>query len=234
MNNKEDTDISGKIKNFISQCDNQSYLNIMHDIFTQGIEKPLISINLMEILPKLNEKELKNNFIKNINKIVSYLKSIIKYQTLDIYSALSCIYGAFLGDAMGAFCEFEKPNKKNSQYIFNYPNTVIGGVQGQVTDDSEMALSLAYAIMDNPKKEEIIPDYIYFYYGSWFKTNPLDFGNTTSIALKDFKFKDYFTNSNNFQIYEGNIIKNNYNSLSNGFLMRKSPFIVWLYFYFVI
>jgi len=232
MNNKEDTDINGKIKNFISQCDNQSYLNIMHDIFTQGIEKPLISINLMEILPKLNEKDLKNNFIKNINKIVSYLKSIIKYQTLDIYSALSCIYGAFLGDAMGAFCEFEKPNKKNSQYIFNYPNTVIGGVQGQVTDDSEMALSLAYAIMDNPKKEEIIPDYIYFYYGSWFKTNPLDFGNTTSIALKDFKFKDYFTNSNNFQTYEGNIIKNNYNSLSNGFLMRKSPFIVWLYFRF--
>jgi hypothetical protein len=42
--------------------------------------------------------------------------------------------------------------------------------------------------MDNPKKEELLVDYIYFYYGAWFKTDPLDYGNTTKHALKDFDF----------------------------------------------
>ena len=93
-----------------------------------------------------------------------------------------------------------------------------------------MALSLAYAIMDNPKKEELLVDYIYFYYGAWFNTQPLDFGNTTKSALQLFNFFQFNPNLNSFKDIEKIIFNNNINSLSNGFLMRKSPFIAWLYY----
>ena len=86
--------------------------------------------------------------------------------------------------------------------------------------------------MDNPKKEELLVDYIYFYYGAWFKTNPLDYGKTTKNALKEFNFIKNNPNLNNFKEIEKIIFKDNYDSLSNGFLMRKSPFIAWLYYRF--
>jgi len=231
---KKSDDINSKIDIILSLCkDAQIYSNIMQDLFIVGLFKPSKQILSFKVLPNLDEKHLKKNFAKNFKKLIECIKKIIKSPSNnDIYKVLSCIYGAFLGDAMGAFCEFEKPNKENSTYIFNLQNTVVGGVPGQVTDDSEMALSLAYAIMDNPKKEELLADYIYFYYGAWFKTNPLDYGKTTKNALKEFNFIKNNPNLNNFKEIEKIIFKDNYDSLSNGFLMRKSPFIAWLYYRF--
>ena len=231
---EKNENINSKIDLFLSQCnDVQIYSTIMQELFTNGLFKPSKQIVSFQILPNLTENQLNNNFNKNIKKLIEHIKKIIKSQSHDdMYKVLSCIYGAFLGDAMGAFCEFEQPNKKNSAKIFRLDNTVIGGVPGQVTDDSEMALSLAYAIMDNPKKEQLIIDYLYFYYGAWFQTKPLDFGNTTKIALKDFNFIKNHPNLNNFKEIEKIIFEKNYNSLSNGFLMRKSPFIAWLYYRF--
>ena len=233
MEAKKD-EINSKISQILSLCnDVQIYSNIMEELFTVGIFKPSKKILSFKILPNLKEKELKNNFIKNIKKLIERIKSIIKSpQHDDTYKVLSCIYGAFLGDAMGAFCEFQQPNKNNSKNIFKLANTVIGGELGQVTDDSEMALSLAYAIMDNPMKDQLIPDFLYFYYGAWFKTKPLDYGKTTKNALKEFNFVKNNPNLNNFKDIEKTIFENNYDSLSNGFLMRKSPFIVWLYYRF--
>ena len=222
-----------KIAKLISQCNNdQTYSLIMQDLYINGIFNSSPYINSFNCLPILQDKQLRNNFKKNINKIISYIKIIINSPELDIYKVLSCIYGAFLGDAMGAFCEFEQPNKNNSKMIFKTENTVIGGVPGQVTDDSEMALSLAYAIMDSPLKEELSVDYIYFYYGAWFKTNPLDYGNTTETSLKPFDFITFNPNKYNFGSIETSILQNNFNSLSNGFLMRKSTFIAWFYYRF--
>ena len=169
MVDKNKMDINDIIDFLLSQCnDLQTYSNIMQELFKNGIENKFSYIESLNILPKISDNQKMNNFKKNINKINTFLKTIIQSPTLDIFKVLSCIFGAFLGDAMGAFCEFEKP-KDNSKNIFRTSNTVIGGVPGQVTDDSEMALSLAYAIMDNPKKEELLVDYIYFYYGAWFK-----------------------------------------------------------------
>ena len=233
MEKNNQMDINTSIDFLLSQCtDLQTYSNIMKELFQSGIENKFNYIDSFNILPKKSKEEKMKNFQQNVYKINMYLKTIIKSPSLDIYKVLSCIYGAFLGDAMGAFCEFEQPNKKNSAKIFRLDNTVIGGVPGQVTDDSEMALSLAYAIMDNPKKEELLVDYIYFYYGAWFKTDPLDFGNTTKHALKDFDFTKNHPNLNKFKDIEIKIIQGNFNSLSNGFLMRKSPFIAWLYYRF--
>ena len=230
MTNNE---IDSKINLIISQCiDAQTYSNIMSDIFVSGIEQPLKLLNSLGILPFLSENEIKVNFNKNIKKILTQIKAIIKKPTHEMYKVLSCIYGAFLGDAMGAFCEFHKPNKNNSKMIFNSGMTVIGGVPGQVTDDSEMALSLAYAIMDNPEKKKLISDYIFFYYGAWSQTHPLDIGSTTKKSLKEFNFIKYNPNLSNFKDIEKILLEKNINSLSNGFLMRKSPFIAWLYYRF--
>ena len=234
MEQNNQMDINKAIDETLEKCnDEQIYSNIMQELFTNGIENPSICISSLDILPKLNKDQIRKNFKQNISKIITYLKStIIKSPSLDVYNVLSCIYGAFLGDAIGAFCEFEQPNKENSSNIFRLDNTIIGGVPGQVTDDSEMALSLAYAIMDNPKKEELLVDYIYFYYGAWFKTQPLDFGNTTKNALRDFDFQKDHPEKHTFVNRENKIVQDNYNSLSNGFLMRKSPFIAWLYYRF--
>ena len=231
-------DINEKISIIMTKCnDLQIYSNIMQDLFTNGIFKPSTILASLLILPELKEKQLKDNFTKNNYKIISFIKELIKLKNpqnpgLDIYQVLSCIYGAFLGDAMGAFCEFSKPDMNNSKKIFKLYNTVIGGVKGQVTDDSEMALSMAYAIMDITKKEELITDYIYFYYGAWFKSDPLDNGTTTKNAVELFDFAQFHPLLNNFKNIEMKIINENIESLSNGFLMRKSPFIAWFYYRF--
>ena len=203
--NNQNMDINSKISLVLSKItDEKIYSNIMQELFCNGLGNPIKFIDSLNILPKLDANQIKNNFLKNNRLIVSKIKDIIKTPYNDIYKILSCIYGAFLGDAIGAFCEFEEPK--------------------------EMALSLAYAIMDNPKKEELLVDYIYFYYGAWFNTQPLDFGNTTKSALQLFNFFQFNPNLNSFKDIEKIIFNNNINSLSNGFLMRKSPFIAWLYY----
>ena len=64
--NKENIDnIKSKISLLISQCeDTQIYSDIMSDIFKYKLEKELKSIDKLNILPKLNAQELKNNFKK--------------------------------------------------------------------------------------------------------------------------------------------------------------------------
>ena len=224
-------DIKQIIENTLKACsDPEIYSNVMKDFFTKGIEKPSIILkSLGTNLPNLKEKEIKNNIEKNIEKIKSF---IFKELTgLDLYKALSCIYGAFFGDALGAFCEFTKYSDKNYRAIFN-KTPVFGGEKGQVTDDSEMSMSFAYAIMDNPLKEDIDVNYLYFYYGAWSKSNPVDIGNTTKKAFSKFDFQEFNPKNKKFESVEKFIIDSNKNSLSNGFLMRKSTFIVWVYYRF--
>ena len=101
-------------------------------------------------------------------------------------SCLSSIYGAFLGDAMGAYCEFIPASTSNSDKIF-VGKSYFKKEAGEVTDDSEMAISLAYAIMDNPILYSLHSAYDYFYYGMWFNSNPVDIGQTTRTALQNIK-----------------------------------------------
>jgi len=225
--------IDSLINEVISKCnsDPQIYSNIMQDFFKNGIEKKNVWLDSLNILPPFNTNQLLSNFKMNIYKLTNFIKTEVRPK-LDIYQVLSCIFGAFYGDAIGAFCEFLTPNLRNQRNIFNLGATVIGGVKGQITDDSEMALSLAYGLMDMPNKHELDPNYIYFYYGAWSKSHPLDMGSTTTNALKPFNFVDYHPIKQNFTVVEQEIQKKNMASLSNGFLMRKSPFIAWLYYRF--
>ena len=75
-------------------------------------------------------------------------------------------------------------------------------------------------------------DLLFFYYGTWFKSGPIDIGRTTITALKSFIYDTHCINSKrNFQCGVYKIIKTlNSESLSNGFLMRISPFVAWYYY----
>jgi ADP-ribosylglycohydrolase len=224
--------IKVKIDQVINKCinDEEIYLNIITDFFTQGINKNSASLVSLQILPYIKDKYLPDNFKKNIKKIVNSIKNEIKPNLL-IYRVLSCIYGAFYGDALGAFCEFSKYSKDNHKKIFKV-TPYFGGEKGQVTDDSEMAMSFAYAIMDTPSKEILDSNYLYFYYGAWSKSNPRDIGHSTKKALAKFNFNQFLPKRDGFKNIEAEIYQNNYKALSNGFLMRKSTFIIWLYYRF--
>jgi len=51
---------------------------------------------------------------------------------------------------------------------------------GQVTDDSELALSLANSIVESGKFDD---DDIAFHYGQWYLSRPPDIGNTCRTAF---------------------------------------------------
>jgi len=234
FNNHEingNNNIKEKIEQVVNRCiEDDIYSSIMSDFFDKGIVKNSFCLESLEILPHLNEKQLKKNFEENIKRIIYCINNEIK-PGLILHNVLSCIYGAFYGDILGSFCEFAPYNKNNHKKIFKQ-KPVFGGQIGQITDDSEMAMSMAFAIMDNPSKETIDVNYLYFYYGAWSKSGPLDIGNTTQNAFKKFDFKNCHPKKSGFKNVEYDLYDNNFESLSNGFLMRKSTFIAWLFYRF--
>ena len=182
--------------------------------------------DMTKILLTLNLKYLNQDIIKhNIEEVVDKLESLDEEKEKHKYLCLSCIFGAFLGDSMGSCCEFSSPSPKNHLDIFAFKNGIFG--PGEVTDDSEMAMSSAFAYMDaineDPSK---IQDIIYYYFCVWRCSGPKDIGNATSSALR-------FWNGQSIEetkfIYK--IVKtSNWGSLANGFLMRISTFITYYYY----
>ena len=179
---------------------------------------------------KLTKDKLIQNMQSNIKDLFIFINELNEVVNKDIYKCLSCIFGAFLGDAIGGYCEFKKPNSQNMNKIF-VGNPLFGESPGQVTDDSEMAMSSAYAIMENPEFDNLNSDFLFYFYGLWHLSKPKDEGITTRKALKLFKPLDFNPGKkNNFETVFKDIKQKNDKSLANGFLMRTSPFIVWCYF----
>ena len=172
------------------------------------------------------------NFERNLKITNEKIYSIInhKKENEDAYIILSTIYGAFLADSMGSFCEFKPFNKNNHFEIFKENNRHIFK-PGQVTDDSEMAMSQAYAIMDNENINELNENLIYYYYLIWYNSHPLDIGITTRKALSMVKLdKDNNVKNNIFtEEIKKEIKEINSGSLANGLLMRISPILCWFY-----
>ena len=69
-------------------------------------------------------------------------------------ASMGAIFGAFIGDAAGAVLEFNSTmiNENGVNNALTFPG---GGVweldRGQITDDSEMAMSLLQALNDSGK-----------------------------------------------------------------------------------
>ena len=216
-----------EVDEIIKNCekDIDYYNHFMQNLFYE-LSKKKFSFS------KIKKSDLIKNMEKNVKNLVNYIYKLDEVKYKDIYNCLSCIYGAFLGDAIGAYCEFEGPSLNNTKLIFK-GNPKFGESPGQVTDDSEMAMASGFAIMDIPESSNLNSDYLYYYYGLWHLSEPEDEGDTTYEALKDFNVFDFNPNrKNNYRkIFDG-IQKSNSSSLANGFLMRTSPFIVWCYFRF--
>ena len=210
------------------------------EIKTIVSQKEISKINIFQTNPiQYNEFILdlynSNNYDletykKNHQNLISKINSL--KENTETYKVLSCIFGAFMGDSMGEYLEFLQPSNDNHLKIYQ-GNTIYNTNAGSVTDDSFMAMSLSFAIMDNNKLKELNQDLIYFYYGAWALTNPPDMGNATNNALIYFNYGKCIYGSNFFnEDIKGRIYKANYQSKANGFLMRISTFVAFFYYRF--
>ena len=203
-----------------------------YNYFMASLFSNLRAFNLNPGTNQNNNIEEIQKIQTNVNILCQYIYQLNEKDFFDFYQCLSCIYGAFLGDALGAYCEFQPASKENIKSIFS-GNPMFGDAPGQVTDDSEMAMASAFGIMDNQDMLRLDSDYLYYYYGCWYLSHPRDIGFTTRNALSIFQISSFDPNRKN--IYEKNfqyIKSSNNTSLANGFLMRTSPFIVWCYYRF--
>jgi ADP-ribosylglycohydrolase/protein-tyrosine phosphatase len=117
--------------------------------------------------------------------------------------AQGCMLGQLAGDALGGLVEFQAPAAIRKRYPGGVRELADGGtwntIAGQPTDDSEMALMLARAIVDAGAHK---PEAALKAYQFWLDSNPFDCGGTISAAL------------------HGTL---NPGSQANGALMRVSP-----------
>lgn len=118
--------------------------------------------------------------------------------------AQGCLMGQLAGDSLGSLVEFKTPEEIRRLYPHGVKDLADGGIwqilAGQPTDDSEMALALARALVAQKTfdKEKIRAAYL-----DWFHSNPFDFGGTVAKALRDNRLTP--------------------ESQANGALMRVSP-----------
>eukprot|EP00835_Amoeboradix_gromovi_P005726 NODE_572_length_6559_cov_0.536842.p1 type:complete len:340 gc:universal NODE_572_length_6559_cov_0.536842:2794-1775(-) len=134
-----------------------------------------------------------------------------------ISSNMEFAHGAFLGflvgDASGASLEFKRDIDETM--AINAMNMPGGGPYsvgpGQITDDSELALSLASALITGYDINEIAKAY-----HSWYLTEPFDIGNTCRNAFR-------FSNAKDMMKAAQAAIS----SEANGALMRIIPLAIY-------
>lgn len=140
------------------------------------------------------------------------------------------LIGGFVGDALGGRYEFMDNYFEQIQTdIHNCGGQldILGGgvwnlEPGQITDDSELALTLAQNILDNkkPEHQSLAQRYI-----EWYKSDPFDIGTST---------KNSFSKKNRKEMLEAtklwndkHLEENGMNALSNGALMRIAPMCIF-------
>lgn len=141
------------------------------------------------------------------------------------------LIGGFIGDSLGGRYEFmhnhqqqiELDIKRNEKSFLD----ILGGgiwrlTPGQITDDSELALTLAQNIIDNGKPDH---ESLAQYYIEWFNSGPFDIGNST---------KNSFSKKNRPEMIQAakelnDKFQQEYrtNALSNGALMRIAPMCIF-------
>jgi ADP-ribosyl-[dinitrogen reductase] hydrolase len=140
--------------------------------------------------------------------------------------ATNCLYGAAIGDALGGRYEFDQEGllandlKTYDDKGKNLLPLLGGGVwrlaPGQVTDDTEMAMALASALIEDPTDVRIAQAY-----HEWYLSEPFDIGRATKNAVSK-------TNSKAMKdaalLFDRKCIKEHGEpNLSNGMLMRLAP-----------
>jgi len=111
--------------------------------------------------------------------------------------ALGAYLGFAIGDALGATVEFMRPREIAHEYGVH--REIIGGgwlklARGQVTDDTTMSLALGEALLDggalalhkHGKGDDTLTRSIGRAYVQWFKSKPVDCGNTCRRGIMRF------------------------------------------------
>jgi ADP-ribosylglycohydrolase/fructose-1,6-bisphosphatase/inositol monophosphatase family enzyme len=121
--------------------------------------------------------------------------------------AQGCLLGQLAGDALGSRVEFQRADDIARAHPDGVREIVDGGtwstLAGQPTDDSEMALCLARAIV---RDGGFHADRVLAAYQGWMHSRPFDMGRTTRSALRGERDPE---------------------SAANGSLMRVSPLAIW-------
>jgi len=121
--------------------------------------------------------------------------------------AQGALLGQVIGDSLGSRVEFKLAQEIARLFPDGVRDLADGGpyhtIAGQPTDDSEMALALARAILSQRGFER---DKVLDAYRDWMQTRPVDIGETTERGLLGLHTTE---------------------SESNGSLMRVSPIGVW-------
>ena len=112
----------------------------------------------------------------------------------QVYNAVGALIGAAVGDALGARFEFMQPGLYGS----TFPTPVLGGIgemigggsfqwkPGEFTDDTQMALALAEALLADGG--EFVPSRVWEHFRAW-QTEAADIGNTTRAALRSADYR---------------------------------------------
>lgn len=99
--------------------------------------------------------------------------------------AQGCMLGELVGDALGSRVEFKTELDIRVEYPGRLTEIIDGGpwntIAGQPTDDGEMAITLARAIIASGgyRSEGVFNAYV-----DWFDSGPFDYGGSTRRALK--------------------------------------------------
>ena len=140
----------------------------------------------------------------------------------EVDRAKGCLFGQVIGDNLGALVEFENEVQIARRYSDGPRDLEDGGVwhilAGQATDDSELALALARALLTTGIHD---PETVATAYGNWFASHPFDIGNTTRQALSA------AAKATPGRKADAALSQADAGSRSNGSLMRVSPIGVW-------
>lgn len=121
--------------------------------------------------------------------------------------AKGCLLGQLAGDSLGGLVEFRTPEQIRKAYPDGVRDLADGGtwgtIAGQVTDDSEMALALAWTIVSHGEYDAVRVRKAYV---EWLNSDPFDCGSAIGSALRG---------------------SPNPASESNGAMMRASPLGIW-------
>ncbi|KAG2516771.1 hypothetical protein JM18_007925 [Phytophthora kernoviae] len=141
-----------------------------------------------------------------------------------------CAYGAFLGllcgDAAGATLEFS-PGVITKLDVGRAMLMPGGGVfnvgKGQITDDSELALSLARGLSGHRPSDGFALESVARQYVAWCDSKPFDIGNTCAAAFGVTPDKD----GNYAAAMTQTAATSCSSSEANGSLMRIAPLAIW-------
>lgn len=141
-------------------------------------------------------------------------------------------YGAFLGmlvgDAAGATLEFHR-GVITKEYVESAMKMPGGGAlhigPGQITDDGELALSLAKALAGCKASHGLPLEEIASNYVKWYLSRPFDIGNTCRRAFSVMDQKLHKIHLQNAMMQKS--IVHNLPMEANGSLMRIVPMAIW-------